>query len=220
MPVARIITRVPEESTDLVARLRARGYTVEMVDPGDFRVTPADLEIELDRLKTEEALAAAARFGRKHEAEIFVAAGFPLSEAALRAARTERVERGNILSEGFKRLLSPFRRAGAQAHAERAAKRQQKLDIEMAREAENRRRAEAKAAENAERERLRREEDARREAERAEMAARKREEERLRREEERLRREEEARRRVEQEALLAQQREQERVRREEQTRRR
>jgi hypothetical protein len=227
MPVARIITRVPEESTQLVARLRARGYTVELVDPGDFRVTPADFEINLDRMKTPDALAAAARFGREHDAEVFVAAGIPLDEVALRAAKSAVAERGNAVVDGFKRLIAPFRRAGAEAHAIRAAKRQRALDIELAREADRQQRAEQKAAERAERER--KEATVRAERERQEAAARtereqrrKEEEQRNReeaerqaivlarqREEQARRKEEEDRQRVEREAVLARQREEE-----------
>src|SRR5258706_3172468 len=222
MPVARIITRVPEESTHLVARLRARGYTVELVDPGDFRVTPADFEINLDRMKTPDALAEAARFGREHDAEVFVAVGIALDEAALRAARGAAAERGNVLVAGLKRLIAPFRRAGAEAHATRAAKRQRALDIELAREAERKQRAEQKAAERAERERQettaraereQQEATARAERERGEALARGESEQRRKEEEQRNREEVEQRA-----AALALQREQEA--REEEARRR
>lgn len=212
MPVARIYTRVPEESTELVERLRARGYTVELVDPADFRVTPADLEIQLDRMKTPEALAAAARFGREHDAEVFVAAGIPLDEAVLRAARTASAPRRNVLAEGFARLLAPFRRLGAEAHATRAAKRQQAIDRELQREAERKQRAEQKAAERAEREQRETVEHAERARHAAALA--------VQREEGARRREEEDRKRAEREAVVAREREAERVRAEEERQRR
>jgi len=104
MPVARIVTRFPEEAAPLIARLRARGYTIEIVDPGTFRVTPADLEIELERLRTPEALSRAVAFAREREGEIFVAPGFSIDEDAARALRGAAVRR-NPLAEGFKKLI-------------------------------------------------------------------------------------------------------------------
>jgi len=56
MPLARIVTRFPESSLAASEYLRSRGYTVEIVDPGDFRVTPAVLELKLGRCTPDEAL--------------------------------------------------------------------------------------------------------------------------------------------------------------------
>lgn len=169
MPVARIVTRFAEETAPLIARLRARGYTIEIVDPGSFRVTPADLEIALDRMTTPEALHGAARFARERDAEVFVAAGMPLDEEAGRALREGAVVRRNAIAESFKKLITPFRRLGAEVHESRKARRQQKIDLELAREAERKQKAERKAAERAE--------DDRRRAEREGALARQREEE-------------------------------------------
>src|SRR3954470_6637834 len=116
MPVARIYTRFAEEDAPLIGRLRARGYTIELVNPGHFRVTPAELEIELDRLRTPEALAGAARFARERDAEVFVAAGMPLDEEAASALRGAAARR-NPLVEALKMLIAPLRRLGAEAHA-------------------------------------------------------------------------------------------------------
>ena len=230
MPVARIYTRVPEETTELGERLRARGYTVEIVDPAAFHVTPADLEIRLDRLKTDEAFAAAARFGREHDAEIFVAAGVVVDDAALNAARGITVERGNVLVDGLKRLISPFRRLGAEAHATRAEKRQMVIEQETAREAERQRRAEQKATEFAHREavaRLEAEQRGRSEREeeerRAAIVVREREEA-ARRQAEELRKQAELEASEREAVLLAQrqetQRQQEEARRQEEEQRR
>ena len=199
MPVARIYTRFPDEATGLAERLRARGYTIELVDPGDFRVTPADIEIQLDRLKTGEAMAAAARFARTHDAEVFVAPGVALDEPALRAAKEGAAELGNAFVDGLKRLLAPFRRAGASAHATRAARRQAKLDAELARETERKRLAEQQAAAKAQ-------QDAKWASEREIVLARQREEDARRGEEQRQRREEEARVAAEREAIVAEER--------------
>lgn len=193
MPVARIYTRFAEEAAPLIGRLRARGYTIEIVDPGHFRVTPADLEVELERLATPEALASAARFARERDAEVFVAAGLPLDEAAAQALRGAAAPRGNALREGLKRLIAPFRRLGAEVHAGRKARRQRNLDVELAKETEREQLAEQKAAARAER--------ARREQEAAERERVEQEAAQARR------REEEARRARERETELARQRE-------------
>jgi len=197
MPVARIYTRFPEEAAPLIARLRARGYhSVEVVDPGHFRVTPADLEIELDRLRVPEALAAAARFARARAAEVFVAAGFPLDAEAAQALRGATARR-NALLDGLKHAIGFFRRLGEEVHNARKTRRQRNIDLELAQEAARKQRAEQKAAERAERQR--REEEERKREERDAALARQREED--------------ARLRAEREARLAQQRaEEERAR--------
>ena len=230
MPVARIYTRVPEESTALIERLRARGYTVELVDPGDFRVTPADLEIRLDRKETGEAFAAAAEFGRKQRSEqngveIFVAEGVAVDDAALHAAAGGAAPRGNIVLDGLKRLIAPFRRAGREVHMSRAGRRRQVIareaEREAAAEAARQQRAEAKAAARAERERQ--EEIAHAERERREAAARverERREEVARAEREQGQKEEEVRRAAEREAGLAREREEDARRQEEEALRR
>jgi hypothetical protein len=226
MPVARIYTRVPEESTALVERLRARGYTVEVVDPGDFRVTPADLEIRLDRMKTEEAFAAAAEFGRKQRSEqngveIFVAKGVPVDEAAVRAAASGAAQRGNIVLEGLKAIIAPFRRAGREVHMSRAARRQQNIEREAATEAARKQRWEAKAAARAERERQ--DEMARAEREQQEAAVRVERERReavAQTEREQRQREEEVRLAAEREATLEREREADARRQEEEALRR
>src|SRR5947209_8249416 len=56
MPLARIVTRFPESSSAASDFFRSHGYTVEVVDPGDFRVTPAVLELKLGRCTPDEAL--------------------------------------------------------------------------------------------------------------------------------------------------------------------
>lgn len=47
MPLARIVTRFPEATLPASDCFCSRGYTVEIIDPGDFRVTPAgDARVE------------------------------------------------------------------------------------------------------------------------------------------------------------------------------
>ena len=56
MPLARIVTRFSESSLAASDYFRSRGYTVEVVAPGDFRVTPAVVELKLDKCSPNEAL--------------------------------------------------------------------------------------------------------------------------------------------------------------------
>ncbi len=56
MPLARIITRTPQDAVGASEYLRSLGYTVETVSPEEFRVTPAELELNLDRCGAAEAV--------------------------------------------------------------------------------------------------------------------------------------------------------------------
>ncbi len=57
MPLARIITRNPQDAVTASDYLRSLGYRVETVSPADFRVTPADLEINVEKCNARKALA-------------------------------------------------------------------------------------------------------------------------------------------------------------------
>lgn len=56
MPLARIITRTPQDAVGASEYLRSLGYTVETVSPEEFRITPAELELNLDRCGAAEAV--------------------------------------------------------------------------------------------------------------------------------------------------------------------
>src|SRR5438128_2116245 len=56
MALARIITRFPEESRDLIENLRSRGFEVQTESPGKTSPQPADLEITIEECDAEEAL--------------------------------------------------------------------------------------------------------------------------------------------------------------------
>jgi hypothetical protein len=74
MPLARIITDVADDSLELTMQLRARGFQVETVAPGQVADTPADLEVRLDECAPEDVLSQA----ETSEAEdlwVFVAPG-------------------------------------------------------------------------------------------------------------------------------------------------
>lgn len=223
MPVARIYTRFPHETPELAARLRARGYTVEVVDPGDFHVTPADLEVHLDRLPAREAFARAARYAREHDAAVHVGPGLPVAHH-LDTIAAAQAERGNVFADaaralrrGFGSAVGMFRHWGAQLHEARAARRGRALEVEAEREAQRgaaerqKREAETRAAEerarHQEEESRRREETERRaRGEEQRRAAMIEEEQRRQALERRRREEEEATRERELAAKLAEQR--------------
>ena len=56
MPLARIITRFPEESQELAENLRSRGFEVQTESPGKTSAQPVDLEITIEECDAEEAL--------------------------------------------------------------------------------------------------------------------------------------------------------------------
>ncbi|HEY3926887.1 MAG TPA: hypothetical protein VGL89_00810 [Candidatus Koribacter sp.] len=55
MPLARIRTQFPGEVAELSAVLVDAGYTVEVIRPESFRISPADLELTVDKLPVVEA---------------------------------------------------------------------------------------------------------------------------------------------------------------------
>jgi hypothetical protein len=56
VPLARIITRFPEESQELAENLRSRGFEVQTESPGKTSAQPVDLEITIEECDAEEAL--------------------------------------------------------------------------------------------------------------------------------------------------------------------
>jgi hypothetical protein len=76
MPLARIITNSAVAVAALAARLRAQGYTVEIVSPEnrDGFTHPADVEITADACDPQEALARAPELAQEY-GPIFVSAG-------------------------------------------------------------------------------------------------------------------------------------------------
>jgi hypothetical protein len=76
MPLARIITPCVEDSYELAAQLRERGYEVETVLPGAEPSTqPADLEVTLEECTPEEALVRADLLPGSEERCVFIAPG-------------------------------------------------------------------------------------------------------------------------------------------------
>lgn len=102
MPLARIITRTPAQLAALSEYLRARGYTVELVEPGTLRTSPAELEMNLEGCTAGQALsrgvsaAEGAQQGRQRRAIAYDITGRPVAfadeeeEEEERPARTSR----------------------------------------------------------------------------------------------------------------------------------
>ena len=59
MSLARIITRNTQAAFAVSEYLRSEGYIVATVSPGEFRITPAELELDLNHCKKSEAVARA-----------------------------------------------------------------------------------------------------------------------------------------------------------------
>ena|SRR5690349_20783186 len=75
MPLARIITRALQESQELVAELRGRGYEVEIVSPSEICTSPADLELQVEDCTPEEALIRAGVLPDRDDLSVFIAPG-------------------------------------------------------------------------------------------------------------------------------------------------
>jgi hypothetical protein len=74
MPLARIITDSADDSLELSMQLRARGFLVETVPPGEVPSTPADLEVRLEECASEDVVSRAAAKDSE-ELWVFVAPG-------------------------------------------------------------------------------------------------------------------------------------------------
>jgi hypothetical protein len=75
MPLARIITRALQESQELAAELRGRGYEVEIVSPSEICTSPADLELQVEDCTPEEALIRAGVLPDRDDLSVFIAPG-------------------------------------------------------------------------------------------------------------------------------------------------
>ncbi|HMK23943.1 MAG TPA: hypothetical protein VK466_16535 [Terriglobales bacterium] len=74
MPLARIITRVVEDSLELTMQLRARGFQVETVAPDQSSATPADLEVHLEECDSGQVVGRAVA-NPSEDLWVFVAPG-------------------------------------------------------------------------------------------------------------------------------------------------
>lgn len=75
MPLARVITRNPDDARELHQQLVERGYRVEYADPSALTAGPADLEIDLQRRPLDEALRLASEWAETSGADVYIAPG-------------------------------------------------------------------------------------------------------------------------------------------------
>ena len=75
MPLARVITRSPDDASAIHEYLVEHGYRVEFADPSALNLEPADLEINLERLPLDEGLRLASEWAESAGADVYVASG-------------------------------------------------------------------------------------------------------------------------------------------------
>src|SRR5262245_23870525 len=75
MPLARIVTRIPETAASLASYLNERGYRVEVVAPGQILVSDADVELTLETCASSRALDQAAKLASRIDADVVVSPG-------------------------------------------------------------------------------------------------------------------------------------------------
>ncbi|HYN16157.1 MAG TPA: hypothetical protein VES66_10275 [Terriglobales bacterium] len=187
MPLARIITRTPEDAEAVSDYLLSRGYTVETVSPEEFRITPAELELKLEKCRPGQALARAKALVESQSGAAIELAAVPelappqkpkipiaydIAGRPVEFADEEEFDRrqksngiGRALASLLSRLTTPVR----DSQQRRAEQRALKLEVELARERE-----EIKREEELARERVRQEME--RQRQEAELAERRRQE--------------------------------------------
>lgn len=75
MPLARILTLSPEDANVFARQLRELGFEVEVVNPNEEHLVPADLEIEFAICDQQQVLGRAAAIAAELEAEVLVFPG-------------------------------------------------------------------------------------------------------------------------------------------------
>jgi len=75
MPLARIVTRLAEDTDALAKDLRARGFEVVTKLPDEISSEPADLEITVEECAFEDALSSASAIARAQDKRVFIAPG-------------------------------------------------------------------------------------------------------------------------------------------------
>jgi hypothetical protein len=86
MPLARILTRFPEQANALSQELRQHGYTVEFSKPEAAGTLPADLEIDFEICAEPDALERATELADEFHADVAISPGvlkeFPVARQA------------------------------------------------------------------------------------------------------------------------------------------
>jgi hypothetical protein len=93
MPLARIITSTPDEALAIAERLRAQGYVVETVAPGDASDHHADLELKLEHATAAEVLAGVTQRTVASDADVYIGARV-FQSAAVTVATARRISAG------------------------------------------------------------------------------------------------------------------------------
>jgi negative regulator of sigma E activity len=129
MPLARIVTRAVEESQELAADLRGRGFDVEIVLPADVLTTRADVELRLEECTPEEALIRAGVLPETNDMAVFIAPG------AITARRERQSAPLKIRFPGQSKWYEPFSDSeGARAYGANPPFANMQLEEESARD--------------------------------------------------------------------------------------
>jgi hypothetical protein len=94
MPLARILTFDPDAAADFAQQLQQLGFQVEVVNPNEQQVAPADLEIEFAVCDQQQVLGRASAIAAELQAQVIVFPGAvpPLPKPISTPQRNERLE--------------------------------------------------------------------------------------------------------------------------------
>ncbi len=156
MPLARIVTRTPAQLAALSEYLRARGYTVELIEPGTLRTASAELELDVDGCTAEEAMSrgmSAAEAAQDHGGRRAIAYDITGRPVAFADEEQEApAERGNPVGQAWnglrfllRELVEDLRRSAARLRKWLAEGRET-IQEHRVRRQEERRQAQAEEA--------------------------------------------------------------------------
>lgn len=89
MPLARILTRFPEQADALSQELRQHGYTVEFSSPELAGKSPADLEIDFEICAEPDALSRASELADHIQADVAISPGVLIQPAVEKVEQTQ-----------------------------------------------------------------------------------------------------------------------------------
>jgi hypothetical protein len=104
MPLARIFTHHPERATSLSEELQQQGYQVEVRNPDQIHLAPADLEIEFEVCDRADVLERAASLADELQADVAVAPGVlqPARQSAAESLPAETARPQDLTSHDAK----------------------------------------------------------------------------------------------------------------------
>jgi hypothetical protein len=165
VPLARIITRTPEDAAAASDYLLSKGYTVETVSPTEFRITPAELELNLEKCRPGQGLARAKAQVESQsgtgQVELPAPQPVPTQKPKIPVAydiagrpvefadeeEVDRQQKSNSIGSALASLLSRLAAPVRDSRRRRAEQRALKLEAELVREREEIRREEGLAGE-------------------------------------------------------------------------